>query len=215
MPLFPFIPNSIESDNVIPDQLLLFDSQVISMQITYQSFIFIFLNTNQLIQFPMKLFVNIIPHKLLFKLDCLPYRCFFWFPMDFNLNNLSMIPIGNHFIEMFPLIPNWIEIECIPDKFSIWSPNRNVLEYHFTSIVLFQTNWIPFDKMIHLIPKWFQFEHFINDFLIHILNSDSNPIPCNWKHCFLWFSIELKEIMSFQINSSPNWWTPSIASYSM
>jgi hypothetical protein len=146
MPLFPFIPNWIESDNVIPDQLLLFDSQVISMQITYQSFIFIFLNTNQLIQFPMKLFVNIIPHKLLFKLDCLPYRCFFWFPMDFNLNNLSMIPIGNHFIEMSPLIPNWIEIECIPDKFSIWSPNRNVLEYHFTSIVLFQTNWIPFDK---------------------------------------------------------------------
>ena len=38
---------------------------------------------------------------------------------------------------------------------------------------------------------------------------------CNWYNCFFWFSIEWKEIMSFLMKWSFNWWSYSMESYCM
>ncbi len=184
--MFPFIPNWIHWDNIIPDQsppqLMKYINCILFHVIdTIIPFIPNWIERD-----------NFIPDQLLPQ------------PID-EVHQLHPIPCNWYhcFLSPFPIELKKIISFQISCSSNCWGSPSWIASYCFLWFSIELNEILSFRHSRSIAPPPIDEVH------------ELHPIPCNWYHCFLWFPIELKEIISFQNNCSPNWWSTSIASYSM
>ena len=105
-----------------------------------------------------------------------PCHCFLWFPRDFILNNLSMIPFH---------ILNYKLIDLIP--------NETVFEYHSTSIALLKTNWFSFHTNVSFDPRGISIEATCQWFLSLSLNR--NQLMSMYSLIPNWIEVECHSLL--------------------